>query len=62
VDEYLTESEVAQLLKVSLGTIRRWRREDSGPPVLWAGDRPRYKRADVDAWLRRRAEERERDG
>lgn len=58
VDEYLTEAEVAELLKVSVGTVRRWRREGIGPPVLWAGGRPRYRRADVDAWLQR---ERERD-
>jgi excisionase family DNA binding protein len=53
VDEYLTEAEVAELLKVSVGTVRRWRREGIGPPVLWAGGRPRYRRADVDAWLQR---------
>jgi excisionase family DNA binding protein len=56
VDEYLTEAEVAELLKVSVGTVRRWRREGIGPPVLWAGGRPRYRRADVDAWLQRERE------
>jgi excisionase family DNA binding protein len=56
VDEYLTEAEVAELLKVSVGTVRRWRREGIGPPVLWAGGRPRYRRGDVDAWLQREQE------
>jgi excisionase family DNA binding protein len=56
VDEYLTEAEVAELLKVSVGTVRRWRREGIGPPVLWAGGRPRYRRGDVDAWLQRENE------
>jgi excisionase family DNA binding protein len=56
VDEYLTEAEVAELLKVSVGTVRRWRRESIGPPVLWAGGRPRYRRSDVDAWLQRENE------
>ena len=32
VDEYLTEAEVAELLKVSVGTVRRWRREASARP------------------------------
>lgn len=57
VDEFLTERELADLLKVTVGTVRRWRREATGPPVLWAGGRPRYRRADVDAWLERRAED-----
>jgi excisionase family DNA binding protein len=56
VDEYLTEAEVAELLKVSVGTVRRWRREGIGPPVLWAGGRPRYRRSDVDGWLQREQE------
>jgi hypothetical protein len=41
--------------------VRRWRAEGIGPPVLWAGDRPRYRREDVDAWLRRRAEDDDQD-
>ena len=56
VDEYLTEAEVAELLKVSVSTVRRWRTEGIGPPVLWAGGRPRYRRGDVDAWLQRENE------
>jgi excisionase family DNA binding protein len=53
-----TEEEVADYLHVSRDTVRRWRREGTGPPVEWAGNRPRYRKDDVDAWLRRRAEER----
>jgi hypothetical protein len=56
-DDLLTERELALYCRVSLRTVRRWRAEGTGPPVLWAGDRPRYRRGDVDAWLRRRAEE-----
>lgn len=55
----LTEQELADYCRVSLRTVQRWRNEGTGPPVLWAGDRPRYRLEDVDAWLRRRAEERE---
>jgi excisionase family DNA binding protein len=57
VDELLTEAELAQLLKVSVGTIRRWRAEGSGPPSLRLGRGVRYRRVDVDAWLERQAEE-----
>jgi excisionase family DNA binding protein len=56
----LTEQELAEYCRVSLRTVQRWRNEGTGPPALWAGDRPRYRRDEVDAWLRRRAEERER--
>jgi excisionase family DNA binding protein len=59
-DDLLTEAELADYCRVSLRTVRRWRAERTGPPVLWAGDRPRYRREDVDAWLRRRAEDRDR--
>jgi excisionase family DNA binding protein len=56
----LTEQELADYCRVSLRTVQRWRAEGIGPPVLWAGNRPRYRREDVDLWLRRRAEERDR--
>ncbi|MFL5795413.1 MAG: helix-turn-helix transcriptional regulator [Actinomycetota bacterium] len=45
VDELLTEAELAQLLKVSVGTIRRWRAEGTGPPALRLGRGVRYRRA-----------------
>ena len=50
-DALMTEHELAAYLQVSLRTVRRWRAAGKGPPVLWAGDRPRYRREDVDAWL-----------
>jgi predicted site-specific integrase-resolvase len=54
----MTEEELADYCRVSLRTVQRWRYAGIGPPVLWAGDRPRYRREDVDAWLRRRSEKR----
>jgi excisionase family DNA binding protein len=57
-DDLMTEAEVAEYCRVSLRTVQRWRAEGTGPPVLWAGGRPRYRRGDVDAWLQR---ERERE-
>ena len=58
-ERLMSEEELAHYLSVSLATVRRWRYEGTGPPVLWAGNRPRYRREDVDAWLERRARERE---
>jgi excisionase family DNA binding protein len=58
VDEYLTEADVAELLKVSAGTLRRWRREGTGPPWLRLGRGVRYLRRDVDRWAE---DQRERD-
>lgn len=57
MDALLTEAELAELLKVSVGTIRRWRSEGTGPPALRLGRGVRYRRADVDAWLEAQAEE-----
>ena len=56
-DKLMTEAELADYCRVSLRTVQRWRYEGTGPPVVWAGDRPRYRRSQVDAWLERKAEE-----
>jgi predicted site-specific integrase-resolvase len=53
----MSERELARYLNLSLRTVQRWRTEGKGPPVLWAHNRPRYRKAVVDAWLQRRAEE-----
>jgi excisionase family DNA binding protein len=50
----MTEQELAEYCRVALRTVRKWRAEGTGPPVLWAGGRPRYRRSEVDAWLERR--------
>jgi excisionase family DNA binding protein len=47
----LTERELADCLKVSLTTVRRLRRTGKGPPVVWVGRQPRYRKQDVDAWI-----------
>lgn len=58
MDERLwTEQETAEYLQVAVGTLRRWRAEGSGPPALRAGRTVRYRRADVDAWLQRQADD-----
>ncbi|UPK75533.1 helix-turn-helix domain-containing protein [Nocardioidaceae bacterium SCSIO 66511] len=51
---YLTSAEVAEWLRVSPSTLCRWRREGHGPRVTWLSEGcPRYRRDDVDVWLRR---------
>jgi excisionase family DNA binding protein len=52
-DELLTTAEVAKALKVNERTVRRWRNEGVGPPVMWAGGHARYRWGDVLDWMRR---------
>ncbi|MGF9764595.1 helix-turn-helix domain-containing protein [Microvirga sp. 0TCS3.31] len=48
----LAPSEVAERLSVSDATLKKWRREGSGPAFTKCGDRlVRYSEADVDAFL-----------
>ncbi|MBI5432548.1 MAG: helix-turn-helix domain-containing protein [Planctomycetes bacterium] len=52
--ELLTAAEVASLLRVDACTLRQMRRMGETPPSLQVGRRPRWRRADVDAWLAER--------
>ncbi len=55
MSELLTARQVAELLGVSLWTLRRWTRGGQGPPPHRIGPRAiRYSREDVDTWLRGR--------
>lgn len=48
----LTQAEVARFLKVSVGTVKRWRLEGRGPQYSRLGGRlPRYRMDDVEAYL-----------
>lgn len=51
-DSFLTDHEVAALLNISVATIRRWRRTKEGPKYYKIGSLVRYKRADIDEWVR----------
>jgi excisionase family DNA binding protein len=53
--EILTRDEVASYCKVSKRTIDRWVREEGMPSELWGPRIRRFRLADVDRWLRRRA-------
>jgi excisionase family DNA binding protein len=52
--EWLTGAEVAQVLRVDEGTVRRWARTGKLTAHRMAGHR-RYLRTDVEAILRRRS-------
>lgn len=56
MDEYLTTEEVATWLKVAPSTVCRWRLAGKGPRVTWLSPwLPRYRKADLLAWLQRSA-------
>jgi excisionase family DNA binding protein len=50
-DRLMTPAEVADLLRVDARTLRDLRRAGDAPPSVQIGSRPRWRRADVDAWL-----------
>jgi predicted DNA-binding transcriptional regulator AlpA len=57
-DAFLTVRELVEYLGIKTATVYDWhyRRkhgEDAGPPVHRAGNRLRYRKSEVDAWLAR---------
>ena len=50
-ERFLTEYEVADLLSVDVTTLRRWRREHTGPPYLRLGTCVRYDPIDLAAYI-----------
>jgi excisionase family DNA binding protein len=50
-DKLLTQQQLADELEVSLRTLERWRQQGKGPAFLRVGRSPRYRRADIEAWL-----------
>jgi excisionase family DNA binding protein len=54
-DEFLTDEQLAKLLKVDKRTTARWRNDEGGPPYLRVGPRRiLYRRRDVEEWIRSR--------
>jgi hypothetical protein len=47
----LNEYNVAELLKISVATVRRWRLFRAGPPYIKIGASVRYRPIDVESWL-----------
>lgn len=53
-DQLLNEHAVAEVLRVSVATVRRWRLLQRGPKFLKLGALVRYRAEDVTAWLESR--------
>jgi predicted DNA-binding transcriptional regulator AlpA len=51
LEDFLSESEVAGGLEVSVQTLRRWGRQGRGPKRCKIGKAVRYSRAAVRVWL-----------
>jgi len=54
--EYLTSTQVGELLQVSARTIERWALEDPTMPRLKVGRTLRFPWADLQRWLERRTQ------
>ena len=54
LETLLDEKELARLLRVSVGTLRFWRRIGRGPHYRKVGQLVRYAPSDVHTWLNRR--------
>ena len=50
-EDLLTAQELADLLRVSVWTVYRWRLQGKGPRAVRVGRHARYRRRDVHAWL-----------
>ena len=51
LETLLEEKELAETLQVSLGTLRTWRTEGTGPRFHRIGQMIRYAPSDVKEWL-----------
>jgi predicted DNA-binding transcriptional regulator AlpA len=51
IEKLLNEREVADLLNVSVATIRRWRLLSQGPKYRKIGAAVRYRSGDIAAWV-----------
>lgn len=50
--DYLDEKAFCALLGISSITATKWRAKAKGPPFIKVGRLVRYRRSDVEAWLR----------
>ena len=48
---FIGENRVAELIGISVATVRRWRMLRTGPPFRKIGSAVRYSRAELEAWL-----------
>jgi excisionase family DNA binding protein len=59
-ERLMSLAEVAELLGVPVSTLYRWRYLGEGPAGYRIGRHVRYRRAAVEAWLERQADEHRR--
>lgn len=57
MEKLLTAKEVADHLRVPIGTVYRWNYIGTGPRAITVGRHVVYRESDVDAWLEERAQE-----
>jgi excisionase family DNA binding protein len=50
-DRLLTTEEVAEIMRVPVATVRKWRSQRTGPHGFRVGKYVRYRRSAVDAFL-----------
>ncbi|MFI1996296.1 helix-turn-helix transcriptional regulator [Actinoplanes sp. NPDC020271] len=53
-DELVTIEEVAEILKVPVATIRKWRSEGSGPQGFRVGKYVRFRKSAVEDFIRQK--------
>lgn len=54
LEQLLDEKELAQLIRVSVPTLRYWRSTGQGPRFRKVGQMVRYAPSDINAWLNSR--------
>jgi hypothetical protein len=50
-DALLTETQVSDILNLSIRTLQTWRLRRAGPPFVQVGRAVRYRRRDLIAWI-----------
>ena len=54
LEPLMSDHDVARIIRMSLATVRRWRRFNQGPKYFKIGAAVRYRREDVEAYLNSR--------
>lgn len=49
--EWMTRAEFCDLVRIVPRTARRWAATGHGPVPVWFGQRPRYRRTEVEAFI-----------
>ena len=50
-EQLLNEQDVAELLKMSVHTLRQWRSANRGPRYIKLGSNVRYRPTDITTWI-----------